>query len=287
MKEFKITALTIVLTLLATGISFAQGEKNKLILGLGYYNDNNLTQYLKANAKAKINGKFTPVGGIQIKFYISSESPEHLLGNAKTDANGHTALMIPPGAKDEWNKSPKQSFLAIADSSDLYNAVSTSIDLTKARIKLDTAEDKKINATLVEQQGSNWVPVKGVDMKIAVKRLGGDLNVTETPTVTTDSLGMASADFKLVNLPGDNKGDLLLVATVEDNDIYGNLSTERTVPWGTPSDYVSDFDKRSLFARAGRAPFWLIWMASGITLSVWLVIFYLFTQIRKLKKLGA
>jgi hypothetical protein len=287
MKEFKFTALTIVLTLLVTGISFAQIEKNKLILGLGYFNDNNQLQYLKANTKAKINGKFTPVGGVQVKFYISSESPEHLLGNAKTDANGQAALMIPPGAKDEWNKSPKQSFLAIADSTDLYKAVSTSIDLTKARIKLDTAEDKKINATLVEQQGSNWVPVKGVDMKIAVKRLGGDLNVTETPTVTTDSLGVTSADFKLLNLPGDLKGNLVLIASVEDNDIYGNLSTERTVPWGTPSDYVSDYDKRSLFARAGRAPFWLIWMASGITLSVWLVIFYLFLQIRKLKKLGA
>ena len=287
MKEFKLTALTIVLTLLVTGISFAQVEKNKLILGLGYFNDNNQLQYLKTTAKAKINGKFTPVGGVHVKFYINSESPEHLLGSAKTDANGQAALMIPPGAKDEWNKSPKQSFLAIADSTDLYKAVSTSIDLTKARIKLDTAEDKKINATLVEQQGSNWAPVKGVDMKIAVKRLGGDLNVTETPTVTTDSLGVASADFKLLNLPGDLKGNLVLVASVEDNDIYGNLSTERTVPWGTPTDYVSDYDKRSLFARAGRAPFWLIWMASGITLSVWLVLFYLFLQIRKLKKLGA
>jgi hypothetical protein len=287
MKEFKFTVLTFALTLLATGISFAQVEKNKLILGLGYYNDNNQMQYLKANTKAKINGKFTQVGGVQVKFYISSESPEHLLGGAKTDANGQAALMIPPGAKDEWNKSPKQSFLAIADSTDLYKTVSTSIDLSKARIKLDTAEDKKINATLVEQQGSNWVPVKGVDMKIAVKRLGGDLNVTETPTVTTDSLGMASADFKLLNLPGDLKGNLVLIASVEDNDIYGNLSTERIVPWGTPTDYVSDYDKRTLFARAGRAPFWLLWMASGITLSVWLVIFYLFIQIRKLKKLGA
>ncbi len=55
----------------------------------------------------------------------------------------------------------------------------------------------------MEQKGSGWSPVKGVDMKIAVKRLGGDLNVDETPVFTTDSLGVASTDFKLVNLPGD------------------------------------------------------------------------------------
>jgi hypothetical protein len=286
MKELKCSALTCVFIFLATGISLAQVEKNKLILGLGYYNDNNQLQYLKANTKAKIDGKFKPVAGIELRFYISSESPNHLLGTAKTDDKGQAALMIPSNAKDEWNKSPKQTFLAVTDSSSLYVAVTTSIDLTKARIKLDTATDKKIMATLVEQKESIWVPVKGVDMKIAVKRLGGDLNVNETPTFTTDSLGIASADFKQLNLPGDSVGNLILIASVEDNDFYGNLTVERTVPWGTATSYSSPFNNRSLFARAGRPPFWLLWMASGITLSVWMVIFYLFFQIRKLKKLG-
>ncbi|MFI5152850.1 MAG: hypothetical protein ACHQET_05915 [Chitinophagales bacterium] len=287
MKRFKYSASFIVLSFLISGISSAQVEKNKLILGLGYYNDNNLIQYLKANTKAKINGKFKQVGGIPVSFYIGSVDPANLLGKAITDDQGLAALPIPPTAKAEWNKSPKQSFVVVSDSSRLYDPVTTSFDLTKARIKLDTAGDKKIIALLVEQKGSEWVPVKGVDMKIAVKRLGGDLNVNETPAFTTDSLGVVNADFKLLNLPGDSKGNLVLVARVEDNDLYGNMSTERTVPWGTPFKYVSDYDKRSLFARAGRPPFWLLWMASGITLSVWIVIFYLFFQIWKLKKLGA
>jgi len=286
MKEFKYSALTIALTLLVTGICIAQVEKPELILGLSYYNDNNHVQYLKANTKAKIDGKFKQISGIPVSFYISSESPANLLGKGTTNDNGMVGLSIPATAKDEWNKSPKQSFLAVADSSGLYSGVTTTLDLTKARIKLDTAGDKKIIAVLVEQNGTEWIPVKGVDMKIAVKRLGGDLNVTETPTVTTDSLGEASADFKLLNLPGDVSGNLVLIARVEDNDLFGNLSTERTVPWGTPSNYVSDYNNRSLFARAGRSPLWLLWMASAITLSVWLVIFYLFFQIRKLKKLG-
>jgi hypothetical protein len=287
MKNIKYTALTFVGAALIAGISFAQVEKNKLILSLGYYNDNNKMQYLKVDTKSKINGKFTPVGGINVKFYISSETPEHLLGSAMTDNNGKASLMIPAAAKSEWDKSPKPAFLAATDSSGSYDAANASFDLTKARIKLDTAEGKKITAILVEQQGTNWVPVKGVDMKIGIKRLGGDLNVAETPTVTTDSLGMASADFKLVNLPGDSAGNLVLIARVEDNDTYGSLTTERIVPWGTVTTWVSDYNKRSLFARAHRPPYWLLWMATSITLTVWLVMFYLFFQIRKLKKLGA
>jgi hypothetical protein len=286
MKKFRFSALTCLFILLSRGISLAQVEKNKLILGLGYYNDNNQVQYLKANTKAKIEGKFKQVSGIPLSFYISSETEANLLGKATTDYHGLAVIPIPAIAKDEWNKSPSQSFLVVSDSSKSYSAVMTSIDLTKARIKLDTAEDKKIEATLIAQKGANWVPIKGVDIKIAVKRLGGDLNVNDTPTFTTDSLGVASADFKLLNLPGDSAGNLVLIAKVEENDVYGNITTERTVPWGTRSVYVSDFNRRSLFARAGRPPLWLLWMASCITLSVWAVIFYLFFQIWKLKKLG-
>ncbi len=287
MKKLRFSALTSLFILLSTGISLAQVEKNKLILGLNYSNSNNQVQYLNANTKAKINGKFNQVSGIPISFYIGSENQANLLGRATTDNHGKATLPIPATARDAWNKSSSQTFLVVSDSSQLYSAVTTSIDLTKARIKLDTAEDKKIVATLIEQKGSKWVPVKGVDMKIAVRRLGGNLDVSESPSYTTDSLGFVNADFKLLNLPGDPAGNLVLVASVEDNDVYGNLTTEKIVPWGTPTTYTSDYNNRSLFARAGRPPLWLLWMASCITLSVWAVIFYLFFQIRKLKKLGS
>ena len=286
MKKFRFSALTCLFILLATGISIAQAENNELILGLGYYNVNNQVQYLKANTKAKINGKFNQVSGIPVSFYISSVSPANLLGRSTTDDHGLATLPIPATAKDEWNKSSSHKFLVVSDSTQLYSTVTTSFDLIKARIKLDTAEDKKIVATLIELKDSKWVPVKGVDIKIAVKRLDGDLNVDETPTFTTDSTGVASTEFKRLNLPGDSAGNLVLVVSIEDNDIYGNITTEKTVPWGTPSMYVSDYNNRSLFARAGRPPLWLLWMASTITLTVWSIIFYLFFQIWKLKKLG-
>jgi len=286
MNKFTYTTLTIVFALL-TGICMAQVEKNKLILTVSYYNDNNQIQYLKAGAKSKINNRYTPVSGIPLSFYIGAENPSHLLGKISTDDKGQATLMMPPAAKDEWNKSSKQTFLVVSDSSDLYSGTNASIDLTKARIKIDTAEDKKITATLIEQKDSAWVPVSEVDLKIAVKRLGGNLNVAETPTYTTDSIGMAQTEFKYVNLPGDSAGNLILVASVEDNDVYGNLTTEKTVPWGTAVKYVSAYNNRSLYARRGLSPAWLLWMAYSITAAVWFILFYLFFQIRKLKKLGA
>jgi len=184
-------------------------------------------------------------------------------------------------------KSSKQGFIVVSDSSHLYDAVQTNIDLVKSRIKLDTGADKIINATLLELKDSVWIPVKGVDIRVAVKRLGSELNVSETQTYTTDSLGTVSAEFKRDNLPGDSLGNLILVAKVEDNDIYGNLSTEKQVPWGVDTKYSAAFNHRTLFARRGHSPVWLEWMAYTIIAAVWGVLLYLFVQIRKLKRLGA
>jgi hypothetical protein len=287
MKALKYFALTGALGFLVIGICAAQVQKNDLLLGLGYYNDNNQVMYLKANAKAKIDGKFQQVSGIPVSFYIGSENAANLLGKKKTDDHGLATIPIPASAKDAWTKSPTQGFLVVSDSSVLYNAVTGTMEITKARIQLDTAENKKIIALLEEKKGDKWIPVKGIDMKVGIKRMGSELNVTETPLYTTDSLGIVNADFTMVNLPGDPDGNLVLVARIEDNDLIGNISAERIVPWGAPSHYVSAYDKRSLFARAGRSPLWLLWMAATITLSVWLVIFYLFFQIRNMKKLGA
>jgi hypothetical protein len=287
MRKINFALLLSGLSLFFAEVSFCQDSaKTSLILNLGYYNDNNQMQYLKAVTKTKVNGKFKLVAGIPVSFYITSESPTNLLGKSITDDKGQVSLLIPPSARQEWNKSPKQSFLAISDSTKLFDATKTSIDLTKSKIKIDTAEDKKIVATLYELKDSLWVPVKGVDMKLAVKRLGGDLNVNETPTYTTDSLGMVNADFKLLNIPGDTLGNLVLIAKVEDNDIYGNLTTEKTVPWGKETRYQAAFNQRSLFARRGWSPLWLEWMAYSIIACVWFVLLYLVMQIRKLKRLG-
>ena len=281
----KLNYISIVIILLSSIHSFAQ-EKNSLLLNLAYFNNNNNYQYLTAQAKTRVDGKFQMVPGVELSFYITSESPSNLLGKAITNDNGYATVMIPPSAKEEWNKAAKQTFVVTSSASKLYDAGNGTVDVTKAKIKIDTAADKKITATLYELKDTAWIAVKGIDLKVAVKRLDGDLNVSETPTYTTDSLGSISADFKRDSLPGDSKGNLTLVARLEDNELYGNLTAEKVVPWGSVTQYTSEFDKRTLFARRGKSPLWLEFMAYSIVAGVWGVLIYLFFQIKKMKSFG-
>jgi len=130
------------------------------------------------------------------------------------------------------------------------------------------------------------VPVKGVDVIIAVKRMDAYLNVNETATFSTDSTGHASADFKRDSIPGDANGNIVIVAKVDDNDQFGNLLIEKTVPWGAKFIPVNDFGKRTLFATSGRAPVWLILIAASIVIGVWGVLILLVVNLFRIRKLG-
>jgi len=119
-----------------------------------------------------------------------------------------------------------------------------------------------------------------------IKRLGGNLTVGDEPTYTTDSSGTVAAEFKRDSIPGDANGDIVLIANVEDNDNYGNLSVEKTAKWGAPLTYDSTFNDRSLFGTRDKAPIWLLLMAYLIIGIVWGTLAYLVFQIFKIKKLG-
>jgi hypothetical protein len=287
MKKAKHTVLvTMVLSGMMNLALFAQETKSELNLSLGYFDDNDRLQYLKANTKSKINGRFQPVPGISLSFYLGSESPSSLLGKGTTNSKGEAVVFIPASAAEEWKKSQKHEFLALSEASPSYEATRSTIEVTRAKITIDTGENRKVIATLLEWKEGKWIPVKGVDLTVSVKRLGSNLGVSDAPTYTTDSTGAASANFKLADLPGDASGNIILVSRLEDNDTYGNLSFEKTVPWGTSVQYVSDFDKRSLYARRGRTPAWLGITAWSVALAVWGVLIFLLFQIRKIRKLG-
>ena len=262
-------------------------EKNTLVLGVKYYNDNNAAQHLVVSAKSKIDGKFQKIGNIAVKVFITNDSNKNnFIGAGITSERGEFILFIPPSAKTEWLKSATQNFIAISAANKLYDEARAETTITKAKIKMDTADGKIVNAKLFIKVDSSWQPMAGVEMLLGVKRLDGNLNISETATYTSDSAGAISGEFKRDSLPGDQKGNLVLVANIIDNDVYGNIEAETTVPWGKPLVYTTNYNHRSLFARRGHSPIWLELLAYGIIVLVWAVIIYLGFQIRNIIKLG-
>jgi hypothetical protein len=162
--------------------------------------------------------------------------------------------------------------------------------ITKAQILLDTATVDSVRSITVKVnkwENDGWSPAPDVEMKVGVKRIGGIISAGDEETYTTDSTGTVTVEMTKAGFPGDLKGNYILAARVEDNDSYGNLIAEKTVPWGTalkPDN--SFFETRSLWSTRTRAPLWLLFMAYGIVISVWVTLVYLVILLIRIKKLG-
>lgn len=281
-----LTGLLSVLLLFAGYNGFSQGaEKASLSIAISYFNTNNRIPYVSVYAKSKLTGRFQPVGGVAIKLYLDKDSAGTFIGKVVTSEKGEAHTFIPPSVQKEWATSKSHTFLATFDGDKVYDSAKADLTVGKAKISIDTM-GRSVVATLVELKGTTWTPVKGADVILAVRRLGGDLNINETPTFATDSTGKASGDFKRDTIPGDAKGNITLVAKIVDNEQFGNLSIEKTVPWGAKSKYSSTFNERTLFATRDKAPIWLQLIAYSIMFAVWGILIYLVFNIFKIKKLG-
>lgn len=263
-----------------------EAQKGDLNVSISYFINNNKIPYLLAKVKTKVDGKFKPVNAIPLNLFLDKDSAGTLIAKVVTNEKGEATAIIPASLKNQWSSSIKHTFLASFDGNKNYESAKADLTVSKAKILIDTTSDRKITATVFEMKDTSWTPVKGVELKIAVRRLDADLSVNETASFTTDSTGQATADFKRDSIPGDEKGNIILVAKIEDNDQYGNLLVEQTVPWGSKFIPVNNFDRRTLFATRDKTPIWLLFMAYSIVITVWGILISLVISIFKIKKIG-
>jgi hypothetical protein len=294
MKRLHEPILRAVLALLVLGLcnaTRAQDDstgKKTLILTPGYYVVNNQGQYVVVKAKTTIDRKFVPVDNLKLSVFLDGADIRNLLGRVLTDPNGEARLAIPPSMQADWAGSIAHTLTAVSEANKDFDETRAEASFTRGRILIDTAEGRSLQVTVSQMNDKReWVPVKGVEMKIGVRRQASLLPISaDDATYTTDSLGQVTAEFKRDSLAADAKNDLVVAAVVEDNETLGNLSIEKTIPWGKYVKPVSNFDQRTLYATRQKTPLWLMFMAYSIIIAVWGTIIYLIRGVFRIKKIG-
>ena len=260
----------------------------KELVKLKYFNDNNSVQFLILENSLKTGKKIEPLKNKVFQLYLDSNKTENLIASVTTDKNGKAKSFLPPSLKAAWEASPMHKFIAVGTGKE--EETTAELEIVKAKILIDTAFEegtRHIKVQVMKYENSEWVPANEVEMKVGIQRLGGILSAGDEETYTTDSSGTVNVELTKDSLPGDEKGNMVLVAKVEDNDQYGNLLVQKTVPWGVAlKTDNSFFDQRTLWTTRFRTPFWLLFMAYSIVIGVWGTIIYLVVQIIKIKKLG-
>jgi hypothetical protein len=293
MKRMNINKVAIISLACLLSLMNAMGQdstKRDMVLNLAYFMNNNKVVHINANTKSKIEKKFQPEANTVVNLYLNAESDSTFIGKVVTNKAGVAKAILPPTLQQAWSASPNHTLIGISQASREFESVTTELAITKSKITIDTISDgptKSITVTVLAQKDSGWSPAADVEMKVGIQRLGGILTAGDDPTYTTDSSGTVTVEMKKDSLPGDKNGNLVLVARVEDNEPFGNLMIEKTVPWGKAftADH-SFFTQRALWTTRSRTPAWLLVMAYSIVVGVWSTIIYLVLQLIKIKKLG-
>ncbi len=273
--------------LLSKGL-FAQDDSIPAtpVVKLHYFNNNNSLQYLLLESMLKKGKIFTPQKNKTYELYLDSSIAEKLIAKIQTNENGKAKVFIPPPLKIAWDALPKHTFIVKAGDGEVI----ADYAITKAKITLDTSTTdgvRSITAAVMNLVHNEWMPAKDVEMKLGIQRNGSILSAGDEATYTTDSSGSVTVELKKDSMPGDMKGNYVLAARVEDNDQFGNLLVEKTVPWGVVTKPDTNFfDQRTLWSTRFKTPYWLLLIAYSIVIGVWGTLIYLVIQFFKIKKLG-
>ena len=214
-------------------------------------NDNSVD--LKTSVKAKIGGTLTSLSGLKMEFTIGADSAAKKLGEAITDNNGVAIFNCKPDQLTT-DAEGKLNFKASFAGKDSLEAAEEVVTVKRARLEITPIKEDSlltVKVKLVDLSTGAETPVSETDLGVFVNRMFSALKLGEGKT---DETGEALIEIP-GNLPGDTKGNITLLAKLEENEVYGNLEAAVIQQWGVP---VSDELKK--LPRALWSPYPPVWM---------------------------
>lgn len=235
---------------------------------------------LRTSVKAKINGTLTKLGGLIIEFSVGSGSEAKKLGDAITDSKGVAIYTCKPDqlVTDAEGKLNFKTSFAGKDSIEAGEEV---VSVKRAKLEITPVKEDSvlsIKVKLVDLSTGTETPVDSTTLGVYVKRLFSAMKLGEG---TTDEAGETSVEVPN-NLPGDDKGNLTLLARLDESETYGMLEAAVVQQWGTPVSYELKELPRALWSP--HPPVWMLVTFIILMTAVWghyiVIIFELF-RLRK------
>jgi cytochrome c5 len=143
---------------------------------------------------------------------------------------------------------------------------------------------KTVNAMVVTAD-SLKIPIHEADVHFYIQRDFGLMRIGELSNYTgPDGKAMAGFPDKVI---GDDKGNVTVIARIENDFLYTDAEAKLLVNWGAPLVTQDEqFNRRSLWGSRSKSPVWLLLLANGIIAGVWGVIIYILFNLFRIKKAG-
>lgn len=259
-------------------------EKQTARITLDFFSINNKEQKLVATVKTRVEGFFQNVSDAEILFYKDEASPENLLEKVKTDANGRAEITLPPAADTIlWF-----TYLAVLEDNPDFRDAEREVQVQKGYLEIKAEEIDSVKTVNIfvgaPDSTGTVVPVEEVPVRLFVKRLFGYLPFSDE-SGTTDEEGYLVVELPN-DIPGDESGNITLVARVSDHDEFGNLEFNQNVPWGIPIKTDESELVKELWLSSSNTSKVFLTIINLMLLGVLGVVVFIVLQLFSIKKLG-
>jgi hypothetical protein len=239
----------------------------------------NNTIDLNAALKAKVKGNFIKLPHLKVRFIQVIGEAEKELGFAITNGEGKASLAI----KDSVAAAADGSlhFKALFAGNKAMETAEEELTVKKARLEITPVKEDSlltVKLRLVEIAGGKESPVKETELGVFVQRSFLPMKIA---TATTDENGEATVEIPN-NLPGDAKGNITLLAKLDENEVYGNLESGVARQWGIPVSTVIKEQPRALWSP--HPPLWMLITFIVLMTVVWGHFFVIVYQLWRLRK---
>jgi hypothetical protein len=278
----KEVAIGIVLVLSSSIFMVAKAQELlKSRLQLDYFNNSGI-KTLQAKLTARKDEKTVPLSQMILNFYVVTGKDKKLLGTDTTGEAGEADLVLPSDLGVSRNNEGKYNYLAAFSGTSEYLPSESSksirdVFLSISFIQKDSTKLIDLIAKEIRTKGDS-VPISGQTIKFYVPRTFSYLKVGEAMITS----GIANMEFP-TTLPGDELGNLTIVAKFEDNEDYGNAETKASINWGKPLPPLT-IVKRGL--GDVDAPLWMVYTLIVLLSLVWFHYIYAIISVFRLNGLG-
>jgi hypothetical protein len=235
---------------------------------------------LKVTMQAKVKKSPIKLPLLKVSLLQITDTAEKELGFVITNSQGKAVFNVKADAVVA-DKDGKLHFKASFAGNKAMDPAEEEITFKRARLEITTVKEDSlltVQVKLIDVGTGTETPVPETLVGIFVHRLFNPLKVGEG---TTDVNGEATVEIPN-NLPGDAKGNITLLAKLDENELFGNLEASVVQQWGVPvSDKIQEMP-RALWS--AHAPLWMMITFIILICTVWGHYLVIIIQLFRLRK---
>ncbi len=290
MKTIKSPIFIILLTVLLTNITILDAQEKKdtvtsivPTISFSYLNLSNDSIVLTANLFVKKDQGVFAIQNAVIEFIAKGGNESKKIGQAITDDEGNAIIKVYAKTGLPLDKEGKSIFTAKFSTKGKYLSASESISAKQAKLsvnfsKVDSVRYILVTATQVDSKGM-IKPIGKIPVTINVPRLFTPLKIGE---ITLEEDGTGKFEYP-GNIVGDSVGNIIVIAKIEENDLFGNVQGQSSISWGIPKQYyLAEMPTRELWTPI--APLWMIVTLITMLTGVWAHYIYAIIQLVFIKR---